>query len=181
MLSFMDGFSGYNQIRLAEEDQDKTSFTMPWGTYCYVVMPFGLKNAGATYQRTMMAIFHDMIHIDMEVYVDDILVKSRTRTEHPQALARILQWSWKHNLKMNPKKCVFGVFSGKLLRFIVNKRGIEIDLNKAKAIAEMPPPKNFKELRGLIGWLQFIRRFISQHSQRCRPFYELLKGGAHFN
>ena len=87
----MDGFSGYNQIRLAEEDQDKTFFTTPWGTYCYVVMPFGLKNAGATYQRVMMAIFHDMIHIDMEVYVDDILVKSRTHAKHPQALARILQ------------------------------------------------------------------------------------------
>ena len=113
MLSFMDGFSGYNQIRLAEEDQDKISFTMPWGTYCYVVMPFGLKNAGATYQRAMMAIFHDMIHIDMEVYVDDILVKSRTRSEHPQALAKILQRSREHNLKMNPKKCVFGVSSGK--------------------------------------------------------------------
>ena len=83
MLSFMDGFSGYNQIWLAEEDQDKTSFTTPWGTYCYVVMPFGLKNVGATYQRTVMAIFHDMIYIDMEVYIDDILVKSRTRTEHP--------------------------------------------------------------------------------------------------
>ena len=93
MLSFIDGFSGYKQIRLAEEDQDKTSFTTPWGTYCYVVMPFGLKNAGATYQRAMMVIFHDMIHIDMEVYVDDILVKSRTHAEHPQALARILQRS----------------------------------------------------------------------------------------
>ena len=79
---------------------------------------------------------------------------------------------------MNPKKCVFGVFLGKLLGFIVSKRGIKIDPNKAKAIAEMPPPKNIKELRGLIGRLQFIRRFISQHSQRCRPFYELLKGGA---
>ena len=122
-----------------------------------------------------------MIHIDMEVYVDDILVKSRTRVEHPQALARILQQSREHNLKMNPMKCVFRVFSGKLLGFIVSKRGIKIDLNKAKAIAKMPPPKNIKELRGLIGRLQFIRRFISQHSQRCRPFYELLKGGAHFD
>ena len=93
MLSFMDGFSGYNQIRLAEEDQDKTSFTTPWGTYCYLVMPFRLKNASATYQRAMMAIFHDMIHIYMEVYVDDILVKSKTRSEHPQALAKILQRS----------------------------------------------------------------------------------------
>ncbi len=121
-----------------------------------------------------------MIHIDMEVYMDDILVKSKTRSEHPQALAKILQRSREHNLKMNPKKCVFGVSSGKLLGFIVSKRGIEIDPNKAKAIAEMPPPKNLKELRGLIGRLQFIRRFISQHSQRCRPFYELLKGGALF-
>ena len=86
----MNEFSGYNQIRLAEEDQDKTSFTTPWGTYYYVVMPFGLKNTGATYQCAMMAIFHDMIHIDIEVYVDNILVKSKTRSDHPQALARIL-------------------------------------------------------------------------------------------
>ena len=153
MLSFMDEFSGYNQIRLAEEDQDKTSFTTPWGTYYYVVMPFGLKNAGATYQRAMMAIFYDMIHIDMEVYVDDILVKSRTHSEHPQALAKILQRSREHNLKMNPKKCIFKVFLGKLLRFIVSKREIEIDPNKVKVIAKMPPPKNIKELRGLIGRL----------------------------
>ena len=116
-----------------------------------MVMPFRLKNVGATYQRAMMAIFHDMIHIDMEVYVDDILVKSRTRAEHPQALARILQRSQEHNLKMNPKKCVFRDSSGKLLRFIVSKRGIEIDPNKAKVIVEMPPLKNLKELRGLIG------------------------------
>jgi len=81
---------------------------------------------------------------------------------------------------MNPKKCVFGVPSGKLLGFIVSKRGIEVDPNKAKAIAEMPPPKSVRELRGLIGRLQFIRRFISQHSQRCKPFYDLLKGGVQF-
>ena len=109
------------------------------------------------------------------------MVKSKTRAEHPQALARILQRSQKHNLKMNPKKCVFTVSLGKLLGFFVSKRGIEIDPNKVKAIAEMPPSKNLKELRGLIGRLQFIRRFISQHSQRCQPFYELLKGGAHFD
>ena len=81
---------------------------------------------------------------------------------------------------MNPKKCIFGVSSGKLLGFIVSKRGIQIDPHKAKAINEMPPPKNISELRGLIGRLQFIRRFISQHSQRCRPFYELLRGGVSF-
>ena len=93
MLPFMDDFLGYNQIRLAKEDQDKTSFTTPWDTYCYVVIPFNLKNTGATYQRAMMAILHDMIHINIEVYVDDILVKSITRKEHPKALAKILQRS----------------------------------------------------------------------------------------
>jgi len=92
----------------------------------------------------------------------------------------VLQRAKEHQLKMNPKKCVFGVSSRKLLGFIVSKRGIEIDPNKAKAIAEMPPPKNVRELRSLIGRLQFIKRFISQHSQRCKPFYDLLKGEAKF-
>ena len=90
MLSFMDGFLGYNQIHLTEEDQEKNTFMTPWGTYCYVVMPFRLKNAGATYQRVMVAIFHDLIHVDMEVYVDDILVKSKTRETHPQVLKHVL-------------------------------------------------------------------------------------------
>ena len=90
MLSFMDGFSGYNQIKLVEENQEKTSFITPWGTYYYVVMPFGLKNAGATYQRAIMAIFHDMMYNYMEVYVDDILVKSKTREGHFEALRKVL-------------------------------------------------------------------------------------------
>src|SRR5262249_12660569 len=121
-------------------------------------MPFGLKNAGATYQRAMTAIFHDMMHLYMEVYVDDILVKSKTREDHPKILAKVLQRAREHKLKMNPKKCVFGVSSTKLLGFIVSKWGIEIDPNKAKAIVEMLPPKNIKQLRGLIGRLQFVCR-----------------------
>jgi len=153
MLSFMDGFSRYNQICLVEEEQEKTSFTTPWGIYCYVSMPFDLKNAGATYQRAMTTIFHDMMNVYMEVYVDDILVKSRTRKDHPEILAKVLQRAREHQLKMNPKKCVFGVSSGKLLRFIISQRGIEIDPNKAKAIIEMAPPKNLKQLRRLIGRL----------------------------
>src|SRR5262249_29458706 len=102
-------------------------------------MPFGLKNAGATYQRAMMAIFHDMMHIHMEVYMDDVFVKSRIREGHADVLRTVLQRSKEHQLKMNPKKCVFGVSSGKLLGFIVSKRGIEIAPGKAQAIAEMPP------------------------------------------
>ena len=127
MPSFMDGFSGYNQIKLAEEYQEKTSFITPWGTYCYVVMPFGLKNAGATYQRAMMAIFHDMMHDCLEVYLDDILVKSKTREGHFEAQGRVLSRARQYQLKMNSKKCVFGVTAEKLLGFIISKRGIEVD------------------------------------------------------
>ncbi|KAH9325425.1 hypothetical protein KI387_005603, partial [Taxus chinensis] len=91
MLSLMDGFSGYNQIKIAEEDQHKMTFMTPWGTFCYQVMSFGLKNAGATYQREMTVIFHDMIHDIMEDYVDDILGKSKTREDHPVILRHIFE------------------------------------------------------------------------------------------
>src|ERR1044072_6208721 len=82
VFSFMDGFSGYNQIRMAPEDMEKTSFIMPWGTLCYKVMPFGLKNAGATYQRAMTTLFHDMMHHEIEVYVDDMIARSQTEEEN---------------------------------------------------------------------------------------------------
>uniref|UniRef100_A0A2N9FSK9 RNA-directed DNA polymerase n=1 Tax=Fagus sylvatica TaxID=28930 RepID=A0A2N9FSK9_FAGSY len=102
VFSFMDGFSGYNQIKMAEEDKSKTAFVTHWGTFVYDVMPFGLKNAGATYQRAMVTLFHDMIHHEIE----------RLK---------------KYQLRLNPNKCAFGVTSGKLLGFIVSGRGIEID------------------------------------------------------
>ena len=89
MLSLMDRFSGYNQIKIAEEDQHKMTFTTPWGTFCYQVMPFGLKNVGATFQCTMTTIFHDLLHIIMEDYVDDILGKSKTREAHIDVLTTI--------------------------------------------------------------------------------------------
>lgn len=94
MLSLMDGFFGYNQIKIAEEDQHKTAFIMPWGTFCYQVMPFGLKNASATYQRAMTTIFYDFLHIIMEDYVDDILGKSKTREAHIDVLTIIFE-RWK--------------------------------------------------------------------------------------
>lgn len=90
LLLFMDGYSCYNQITLAKEDYEKISLTTPWGTYCYVVMTFGLKNTSAIYQRDMTSIFHDMIHKEMEVYVDHILVKSQTQEGHIEALQRVL-------------------------------------------------------------------------------------------
>ena len=175
MLSFMDEFSGYNQIKITPEDQHKTAFTTPWGTFCYQVMPFGLKNAGATYQRAMTVIFHDMLHDIVEDYVDDILAKSKTRMEHPVVLRRVFERLRKYQVRLNPKKCVFGVISGKLLGFIVSRRGIEVDPAKVRAITEMPPPRNLKQLRSLQGKIQAIRRFISQLADKCQPFTHLLK------
>uniref|UniRef100_A0A2N9HI76 Uncharacterized protein n=1 Tax=Fagus sylvatica TaxID=28930 RepID=A0A2N9HI76_FAGSY len=127
VFSFMDGFSGYNQIKMAEEDKSKTAFITHWGTFVYDVMPFGLKNAGATYQRAMVTLFHDMIHHEIEVYVDDMIAKSRTAQDHLTDLRKLFQRLKKYQLRLNPNKCAFGVTSGKLLGFIVSGRGIEID------------------------------------------------------
>ena len=127
MFSFMDGFSGYNQVRMAPEDEDKTAFYTPVGVYCYKVMPFGLKNAGATYQRAMQYIFADMIHEELEDYVDDIIVKSRTRGNHLHTLQKILQRCRVYKLRLNPRKYAFGVTSGQFLGFLVDQHGIQID------------------------------------------------------
>ena len=141
MYSFMDGFSGYNQVMMAVMDKIKNAFIIEWGTYCHKVMPFGLKNAGATYQRAIIALFHDMMHREVEVYVDDIMVKSETRKGNFEALDKFLARLEKYNLRLNPNKCVFGVTSEKLLGHIVSERGIEVDLDKIKAIQEMLVPK----------------------------------------
>ncbi|CAM8891899.1 unnamed protein product [Rhodiola kirilowii] len=148
-LSFMDCTAGYNQIHMAPEDQDATAFRTSKGIFCYKVMPFGLKNAGATYQRAMQKIFEDMMHKTIECYVDDVVVKSKTRSDHVQDLRTVFERLRKCQLKMNPLKCAFGVTSGKFLGFVVTHRGIEIDQTKIKAIQEMPEPKSLKELRGL--------------------------------
>ncbi|GLJ17613.1 hypothetical protein SUGI_0306670 [Cryptomeria japonica] len=150
MLSGMDGFSGYNQIKNTSKDQNKTTFTCPRGNFCWNVMPFGLKNAGATYQRAMTTIFHDLMHVTVEDYVDDLLGRSIDRDTHLDILSVIFDRLEKDKLR------VFGVTSGKLLGFIVSKRGIEADPTKVKAILEMQPPRNISQLRSLQGRLQSI-------------------------
>uniref|UniRef100_A0A2N9GU32 RNA-directed DNA polymerase n=1 Tax=Fagus sylvatica TaxID=28930 RepID=A0A2N9GU32_FAGSY len=149
VFSFMDGFSGYNQIKMAEEDKSKTAFVTHWGTFVYDVMPFGLKNAGATYQRAMVTLFHDMIHHEIEVYVDDMIAKSRTAQDHLTDLRKLFQRLKKYQLRLNPNKCAFGVTSGKLLGFIVSGRGIEIDPAKLASLHSLLRPASplFKLLR----------------------------------
>uniref|UniRef100_A0A2N9HZ22 Uncharacterized protein n=1 Tax=Fagus sylvatica TaxID=28930 RepID=A0A2N9HZ22_FAGSY len=175
VFSFMDGFSGYNQIKMAEEDKSKTAFITHWGTFVYDVMPFGLKNAGATYQRAMVTLFHDMIHHEIEVYVDDMIAKSRTAQDHLTDLRKLFQRLKKYQLRLNPNKCAFGVTSGKLLGFIVSGRGIEIDPAKVQAIRSMPAPKTEKEIRSFLGRINYIARFIAQLTATCEPLFKLLR------
>uniref|UniRef100_A0A2N9FP82 Uncharacterized protein n=1 Tax=Fagus sylvatica TaxID=28930 RepID=A0A2N9FP82_FAGSY len=158
MFSFMDGFSGYNQIFMSPKDAEKTAFRTPIGNFYYTVMPFGLKNAGATYQRTMTAMFHDMMHREIEDYVDDIVVKSKTRKDHFGILKKVFERCRLYKLKMNPLKCAFGVSAGKFLGFLVHQHGIDVDPTRASAIATMKPPTTHKELKSFLGKLSYIRR-----------------------
>ena len=179
LFSFMDGFSGYNQIRMAPEDMEKTMFVTLWGTFCYKVISFGLKNAGETYQQAMekttfVTLFHDMMHQEIEVYVDDMIAKFKTEEEHLVNLRKLFKRLRKYRLRLNPTKCTFGVKSGKILGFIVSRKGIEVDPEKVKAILEMPEPCTKKQVWGFLGHLNYIARFISQLMATCEPLFKLL-------
>ena len=149
LLSFMDGFSGYNQILIVVDDISKTAFICPGslGTFEWLVMPFGLKNVGVTYQRAMNVIFHDMLSHHMEIYIDDIVVKYKKATEHVNHLRQSFERMRLYQLKLNPFKCAFGVQAGNFLGFLVHQRGVEVDQNKAKVIILAKAPQNKKELQ----------------------------------
>ena len=167
LLSFMDVFSGYNQISMDPDDQEKTSFVIAQGTYCYRVMPFGLKNAGATYQRLVNRMFQKHIGATMEVYIDDMLVKSTTADLHIAHLSEAFMILRNYNMKLNPAKCAFGVSAGKFLGFVVNHGGIEANPDKIKALLDMPSPSGIKEVQRLTGRIAALSRFISKASDKC--------------
>ena len=171
----MDAFSGYNQIRMEEADQEKTSFVTSQGLFCYKVMPFGLKNVGATYQRLMNEMFAHQIGRNVQVYVADMLVKSLREDNHLSDLQETLDILRAYNMKLNPNKCVFGVTARKFLGFMVSQRGIEVNLEKIRAIVELAPPKMVKEVQNLNGKIAALNRFISKAKNKCLPFFRILK------
>ena len=175
LLSFMDAFSGYNQIRMDEADQEKTSFITSQGLFCYKVMPFGLKNAGATYQRLVNHMFLPQIGRNVEVYVDDMLVKSLDEEKHLDDLKETFDTLRRHQMKLNPSKCAFGVSSGKFLGFMFSQRGNEANPNKIQAILDMEPPKNIKEVQSLTGRVAALNRFVSKATDKCLPFFKILR------
>ena len=165
---FLDGYSGYNQIPVAPEDQEKTTFTCPFGTYAYARMPFGLCNAPATFQRCMLHIFSDMVEKSMEVFMDDFLVYGESFANCLEHLEQVLIRCKEKRLVLNWEKCHFMVTKGIVLGHIVSPNGIEVDPAKISVIQNLPLPKTIKDIRAFLGHAGFYRRFIKDFSKTTR-------------
>lgn len=171
---FLDGYSGYNQIAIAPEDQEKTIFTCPYGTFAFRRMPFGLCNAPATFQRCMMVIFADMVEEIIEVYMDDFSVFGSSFDHFFHNLTLLLQRCQEKHLVLNWKKCHFMVQEGIVLGHKVSSRGLAVDRAKIVAIENFPPPKNVKGIRSFLGHAGFYRRFIKDCSKITKTMCNLL-------
>ncbi|KAL0401375.1 UNVERIFIED_CONTAM: Pro-Pol polyprotein, partial [Sesamum latifolium] len=175
LLSMMDASQGYHQIMLAPKDRKKVSFITSEGTFCYVAMPFGLKNAGSTYHRLVDKIFCPQIGRNIEVYVDDMLVKSKKAEEYVKDLEETFSVLRKYKLKLNPAKCAFGVQGGRFLGFMVTQRGIEANPLKIKVIIDMKAPTGLNEVQRLTGRIAALSRFISKSAEKSLPFFKTLR------
>ena len=173
-MSFLDAFQGYHQIPIALDDQEMTSFITPIGNYHYKVMPFSLKNAGTTYQRMMTRMFEPQLGKNIEIYIDDMVVKSKAESEYVNDLENIFDILRKHKLRLNASKCSFGVGSDKFLGYIVTHYGIEVNHDQIKAINDLQPPRNPKKVQKLTRMTAALNRFISRLADKCRPFFKLL-------
>lgn len=180
ILSFLDAYSGYNQIQMHSRDKEKTAFMIDSNNFYCEVMSFGLKNAGATYQRLMDHFFHDMIGQNVEVYVDDIVVKSESDRQHVSDLKEVFQALRKHRMRLNLDKCVFNIEGGKFLGFMLTHRGIEANPEKCKVIVDIRSPNTIKEIQRLIGQLTALSKFVPKLAEKTRPIVQMLKKASQF-
>ena len=155
LVSFLDGFSGYNQIKIALEDQDKTIFTCPWGTYAYKVLPFGLCNAPATFQREVLDIFVDLVHEWVEVYMDVFSLYGNKFDESLQNLEKVLIRCIESNLSLSNEKCFMLLTEGVVLGHHISPKWIEVDPSKVEIILKLPNPKNKKDVRSFLGYASY--------------------------
>lgn len=180
MLSFLDAYQGYKQIKLAPEDQENANFVTDQDIFCYEVMPFGFKNTRATYQRLVNTMFSELIGRNMEVYIDDMLVKSPLATKHMDNLAECFKILHAYRMKLNPSKCVFSVHGGKFLGYMVLQRGIEVNPKKIEAIMKLPPPQTTRDVQRLAGSMAALNRFITRFTDKGLPFFKTLRGVKNF-
>jgi hypothetical protein len=180
VMSLLDCFSGYQQIYTKEEDKASTIFITPFGTYCFIRMPEGLKNAWSTFSRLTKTVLESQIGRNIFMYVDDIVVASKSKEDHLADLAETFANMRDARLRLNPKKCVFGVRQEKILGYLVLHRGIEANPTKIQAIINMTPPQSAKDVQRLIGRLATLNRFISKSPERSLPFLKMLRGAKDF-
>ncbi|RDX96924.1 Retrovirus-related Pol polyprotein from transposon 17.6, partial [Mucuna pruriens] len=178
---FLDGFSGYMQIHIAPEDQHKTTFTCPFGTFAYTRMPFGLCNAPSTFQRCMTSIFLDLLWNCMEVFMDDFTVYADSLEACLSNLSKVLKRCIDTNLVLNFEKCHFMVTEGIVLGHLVSNRGIKVDKAKIDVITSLPNPASVWEVRSFLGHAGFHRRFIKNFSKLALPLSKLLQKDVEFN
>ena len=176
MLSFLDAFLGYHQRPMHPPDAEKTAFITPHGLFYYNVMSFGLKNAGATYQRLVTKMFRPLLGKTMEVYIDDMMLKSKERPNYAEHFQEAFELLRACGMKLNPSKCFFGVSAGRFLGFMVTRRGIEANPAQLKSILESSAPAFRKGVQQLTGRLAALGRFISLFTDRLKPFFATLKG-----
>ncbi|CAN0881463.1 Retrovirus-related Pol polyprotein from transposon 17.6 [Linum grandiflorum] len=177
---FLDGMSGYFQIPIAPEDQEKTTFTCPFGTFAYRRMPFGLCNAPATFQRCMLAIFDDLVEDIMEVYMDDFSVYGDSFDKCLANLGRVLKRCEDTNLALSWEKCHFMVNEGIVLGHKISREGMEVDKAKLETIGNLPQPTTVRGVRSFLGHVGFYRRFIRDFSKIATPLNRLLEKEAPF-
>nr|AAK52140.1 retrotransposon protein, putative, Ty3-gypsy sub-class [Oryza sativa Japonica Group] len=166
LMSFLDAYSGYHQIRMNPASIPKTALITPFGTFCHLRMPFGLRNAGATFARLVYKVLYKQLGRNVEAYVDDIVVKSRKAFDHASDLQETFDNLRAAGMKLNPEKCVFGVRAGKLLGFLVSERGIEANPEKIDATQQMKPPSSVREVQKLTGQIAALSRFLSKAAER---------------
>ena len=178
---FLDGFSGYMQITIAPEDQEKTTFTCPFGTFAYRRMPFGLCNAPGTFQRCMISIFSDFLENCIEVFMDDFTVYGSSFDVCLDSLEKVLNRCTETNLVLNFEKCHFMVEQGIVLGHIISNKGIEVDPAKISVISQLPYPSCVREVRSFLGHAGFYRRFIRDFSKVALPLSNLLQKEVEFD
>jgi hypothetical protein len=180
VMSLLDCFSGYHQIYMKEEDKTSTSFITPFGTYCFIRMLEGLKNTGSTFSRLTKIVLESQVGRNIFTYVDDIVVASKSKEDHLADLAETFANMRDARLRLNPKKCVFGVCQGKILGYLVSHRGIEANPTKIQAIINMTPPQSARDVQRLTGRLAALNRFISKSAERSLPFLKTLRDAKDF-
>ena len=180
LLNFLEVFSGHNQIMMHPRDECKTAFMTELSCYCYKAMPFGLKNASATYQRLMDRVLAPMLGRNVQAYVDDMVVTSQQKEQHVANLEELFTTIAKYRLKLNLEKCVFGVEAGKFLGFLLTERGIEANPEKCAAIIAMRSPISVKEVQQLAGRMAALFRFVSAGANKGHPYFQSLKRNNRF-